>query len=191
MAFKFFLIPIGESETAEAEMNAFLNSHKVLSIDRRWVDQGSQSFWSFCVDFLPGAATGSKPSSSPIRNGHQRERIDYRETLPPEQFAIFARLRDLRKEIAQAESMPVYAIFSNEQLANMVRQRVTTKTALQQLPGIGEAKADKYGPRFLELLGTAWEPANEESEPTVREDHRPGELASGDLESAEGQASAA
>jgi hypothetical protein len=35
MAFKFFTIPIQDSEGAEAELNGFLRSHKVLSVDRR------------------------------------------------------------------------------------------------------------------------------------------------------------
>ena len=38
MAQRFFLVPVQSSESAEAELNAFLSSHKVLTIDRRWVD---------------------------------------------------------------------------------------------------------------------------------------------------------
>ena len=48
MAFKFFTIPIQGSEQAEAELNAFLRSHKVLTFECRWVNQGPASFWSFC-----------------------------------------------------------------------------------------------------------------------------------------------
>jgi hypothetical protein len=40
MAFRFFTVPIQNAEQAEAELNGFLRSHKVLSIDRRWVEQG-------------------------------------------------------------------------------------------------------------------------------------------------------
>ena len=50
MAFRFFTVPIQNAEQAEAELNGFLRSHKVLSIDRRWVEQGSTSFWTFGVD---------------------------------------------------------------------------------------------------------------------------------------------
>ena len=42
MALKFFTVPIQNSGPAEEELNAFLNSHKVLSVDRRWVDRALQ-----------------------------------------------------------------------------------------------------------------------------------------------------
>ncbi len=42
MAFKFFVVPIQNSEVAESELNGFLRKHTVLSLDRRWVDQGGK-----------------------------------------------------------------------------------------------------------------------------------------------------
>ncbi len=61
-------------------------------------------------------------------------------------------MRDLRKEIAQGEAVPVYTIFSNEQLAQMVTDGVKTKAALEKIGGIGDARVAKYGTRFLELM---------------------------------------
>lgn len=109
IAFNFFTIPIQDSEN---KFNKFLESHKSLSVDPCWVAQGPNSFWSFCIDNLESAP----PRSAPIRN-----RVDYKDVLTPEQFIIFAELRDLRKELAQAEAVPVYTIFTNEQLAKMVQ----------------------------------------------------------------------
>ena len=116
-----------------------------MAIDRRFVDQGSNSFWAVCIDFIVG---------SPGRMGafNPKERIDYKEKLTPEQFRVFAQLRDLRKQLAQTEGVPVYAVFSNDQLARMVVDRATTKAALEKIDGIGEARVAKYGARFLELL---------------------------------------
>src|SRR5262245_23547306 len=127
MAFQIFTVPIQDDGGALAQLNAFLRSHKILTVDRRWVEQGESSFWSFCVDFLEGALAevgGYRGSRGPGGKG----KIDYRETLPPADFAVFARLRDVRKEIAQAEGVPVYTIFTNEQLAQMVQTRTTTKS---------------------------------------------------------------
>ena len=81
--------------------------------------------------------------------------------MSPTDFAVFARLRDLRKEIAQAEAVPVYTIFTNEQLAQMVQTRTTTKAALEKIAGVGDARIDKYGARLLELLGQAWKEPHE------------------------------
>ena len=116
------------------QLNAFLRSHKILSVDRRWVEQGASSFWSFCIDYLEGAPAGGSGYRG-SRGPGGRAKIDYRETLSQVDFAVFARLRDLRKEIAQAEGVPAYTIFANEQLAQMVQGRATTKAALEKITG--------------------------------------------------------
>lgn len=61
MPYQFFLIPVRQADEAAAAMNQFLSTRRVLSVDRRWVDQGADSFWSFCVDYLdapPKSDTG-------------------------------------------------------------------------------------------------------------------------------------
>lgn len=115
-------------------------------MERRWVDQGHDSFWSFCVDYLDGPQ-----DTAGDRSGTKRGK-DYRDVLSPADFAVFAKLRELRKEIGQTEGVPVYTIFTNEQLAQMVQSQARTKSDLQKIPGVGEARIDKYGPRFLERL---------------------------------------
>ena len=75
------------------------------------------------------------------RHGEERcgrVKVDYREVLSPEDFAVFARLRQVRKEIAQDDAVPVYTVFTNEQLAQMVQGRATTKAALEKIAGVGD-----------------------------------------------------
>lgn len=86
---------------------------------------------------------------------------DYKELLSPEDFAVFVKLRDLRKEIAQADAVPVYAIFTNEQLARMVETRVTSAAGLEAIAGVGDARIAKYGERFLACLQGCWTHSNE------------------------------
>ena len=161
MAFKFITIPIHDGSEAEAELNQFLNSYKILSVDRRWVDQGAASFWTFCVDYLPRPLPGGGATAPNMRG-----KIDYREVLKPEDFAVFALLRDWRKAVSQEEAVPVYTIFTNEQLAQKVQTRAKTKAALEKIPGIGAARVDKYGDKILAQLIKAW-PSDETSGPTV------------------------
>lgn len=157
MAFKFFTVSIQNGEWAEEELNGFLRSHKVLSVDRRWVDQGPASFWSFCVDYLDGTNKGASSS----RQQKDRGKVDYRELLSPEEFTLFAKLRELRKELAQSEAVPVYTIFTNEQLAQMVQARATTKAALEEIAGVGDARIEKYGSQVLALLQEHWRGVHE------------------------------
>jgi len=147
VAFSYFSIPVRDSGAAQAELNAFLASHKVLSVDQRWVEAGANSFWAVSVDYLERGAVYAAAGRIPGRN-----KIDYKEVLKPEEFVVFARLRDLRKEMAQAEGVPVYTIFTNEQLADIVRAKVTTKAQLDKIEGLGEARVGKYGARLLAVL---------------------------------------
>ena len=149
MAYKFFHVAVRDAGQTEAELNAFLSSRRVLAVDRRWVDQGADSFWSICVDYIDGPTTDTS-GRAPKSKGK-----DYKELLSPEEFAVFAQLRELRKEIAQTEAVPVYTIFTNEQLAQMVQTKVQSKADLERIGGVGDARIEKYGTRFLDVLRDA------------------------------------
>jgi superfamily II DNA helicase RecQ len=164
MPFKFLTVPINDDGRAEAALNAFVRSHRVLTVDRRWVDLGASSFWSFAIDYLDGPPSYSAPSGRPVG---AKPKVDYKELLTAEEFAVFARLREVRQEIAAAESIPVYAVFTNEQLAKMAKSRATTRAALGRVEGVGEARLDKYAARLLDVLATAWGPTDEASRSAV------------------------
>ncbi|MDH5588971.1 MAG: ATP-dependent DNA helicase [Gemmatimonadota bacterium] len=71
----------------------------------------------------------------------------------PEEEALFHRLRDLRKELADAQGVPAYIVFSDKVLREMASRRPGTPQGLLDVPGVGPAKLDRYGEAFLELLG--------------------------------------
>ena len=48
--------------------------------------------------------------------------------------------------------MPAYALFTNEQLAEMVKRRVSSLNAMKEIEGVGDARIEKYGAQFLALL---------------------------------------
>jgi superfamily II DNA helicase RecQ len=143
-----FLVPVLYGDEATEELNAFIASHRIAHIERRWVDQGAQSAWAFCVEYL---------LTSPSRDSFQkaqlsRNRIDYKAILSPDEFTIFSLLRELRREVSQQEGVPVFALFSNEQLAQMVQRRCSSKADLLGINGIGEAKVEKYSDRLLSVI---------------------------------------
>ncbi|QLH37826.1 MAG: HRDC domain-containing protein [Defluviicoccus sp.] len=50
--------------------------------------------------------------------------------------------------------MPIYAVFTNEQLAEIARRRVDTLTALGAIDGIGPARLERYGAAVLSIVET-------------------------------------
>jgi superfamily II DNA helicase RecQ len=106
--------------------------------------------WTICVTFEP---SGARPA------GGKRGKIDFKDVLSPPEFAVFARLRALRKTMADGEGVPAYALFTNDQLAEMVQRRVSSAAALREIPGVGDSRVEKYGKAFLEVLKQAALPA--------------------------------
>ena len=62
---------------------------------------------------------------------------------------LFERLRRLRKQIADAQSVPPYVIFANSSLKLMAQQQPQTLKAFAQISGVGTHKLKQYAEPFL------------------------------------------
>jgi superfamily II DNA helicase RecQ len=151
MKHKFFKIPVSDPVNGEIELNTFVSQHRIAHIDRHFVADGANSFWSICLIWLEGE--GALADSVTKR----KNKIDYREVLNETDFAVYAQLRDLRKNLAEQEATPVYNIFTNEQLASIVQQRIVTKSALLAVEGIGQTRVDKYGDIFMNIIKSSFQ----------------------------------
>ncbi len=146
MQFAFFSIATDGASAITEELNLFLRSHRVVSVQKELTQRDTSPCWRLCVEYLDGSPVAS---ASPGKRG---SRVDYKEVLSEPDFAVYARLRDIRKELAAAEGVPVYAICANEQLAGMATRRPASLIALREIEGLGEAKVAKYGEVFLEAV---------------------------------------
>jgi superfamily II DNA helicase RecQ len=158
MEYHFFAIPALDPRPAQDELNRVCSGRRVVSVDRQFVAAGAESFWAVCVSIAPGDGPLPDELKVPERrsgargNGAAPTRVDYKEVLSETDFAVFAELRTWRKEAAERDGVPVYSVFTNEQLAAMVRRRPDTLTALGEIEGIGPSRLDRYGPTVLERL---------------------------------------
>ena len=85
-----------------------------------------------------------------------REAIEIRNDKPDgqaaEDKALLAKLKKLRLQLARTSSVPAYVIFTDASLQDMCRYQPQTREELLDMKGVGEAKANKYGERFLEVI---------------------------------------
>jgi ATP-dependent DNA helicase RecQ len=70
----------------------------------------------------------------------------------PADGELFQRLRALRRELADAEGVPAYIVFSDAVLARMATERPVDEAGLLAVSGVGPAKLARYGQAFLRLL---------------------------------------
>lgn len=145
MKYKFLVIPARYPEAGEEALNSFCSQHRVSFVEKHLITDGADSYWSICVTWLDGEGALSA-------SNHKKPPVDYKQILDESDFAIFLELRNLRKEIAEQQGVPPYALFTNEQLAAMVQQRINSKAALQAIPGVGKSRVEKYGDFFLQKL---------------------------------------
>lgn len=100
--YHFFTIPVYDPEPAEAQLNQFLQGKRVATVERSFLPNGDQSAWAVCVSVTPGPGSLMDAVRSPATaRAGKSERIDYRDILNADEFALFAKLRDLRNELAQ------------------------------------------------------------------------------------------
>jgi len=66
--------------------------------------------------------------------------------------ALFALLRQKRKELADEAGVPPYVIFSDKTLAEMAAYYPQSITSLLTISGIGQVKLRQYGEAFLEVV---------------------------------------
>lgn len=149
MQVKLFTIPLFDNEAELNEMNGFLRAQKVLTIDKQFVSVGENAYWSFCVTYLQ-----LSKASSVAQNAQRPTKVDYKEVLDVATFAIFSTLRTIRKQIAEDEAIPAYAVFTDSELAEIAKLESIDTKSLLSIPGIGQKKAEKYGQMLCEQYRT-------------------------------------
>ncbi len=88
----------------------------------------------------------SKPRSDIKTKQKQDKQIpDYNQEL-------FSRLRETRKKLADKANVPPFVIFGDQSLQQMAGYLPQTEEEFGRINGVGEAKLEKYGPVFLEVI---------------------------------------
>jgi len=83
----------------------------------------------------------------------KKARGEKEEDLRSEDERLFAELRNLRMELAREAKVPPYIIFSDKSLRMMCRIRPRSRGEMLSISGVGEYKYEKYGEKFLNIIG--------------------------------------
>lgn len=81
-----------------------------------------------------------------------------RESLSPKSFIsqydklLFAKLRKLRKSIADEENIPPYVVFNDATLLEMAKYQPAHASEMLNINGIGHRKLERFGKQFLTLI---------------------------------------
>ncbi|MBP3455203.1 MAG: HRDC domain-containing protein [Alistipes sp.] len=138
MHIKIFDISAICSEEAVEQINKFLRGNRVLDVDRQfYLSSDNIGHWSLLVTYLP--------TQNPYGFQERREKIDYKTVLDETAFSKFTKLRMIRKQLADDDAVPAYAVFTDAELAQIAQLPNVDATLLAQITGIGEKRIAKYG----------------------------------------------
>jgi ATP-dependent DNA helicase RecQ len=65
---------------------------------------------------------------------------------------LYEELRAVRKQLADAQNVPAYVVFSDATLAEMAARKPATSAALLEVNGVGQTKLERYGEAFLAVI---------------------------------------
>jgi ATP-dependent DNA helicase RecQ len=66
--------------------------------------------------------------------------------------ALFAKLKHLRKRLADEQDIPPFVVFSDASLIDMASQMPQSPFDFLQISGVGQVKLEKYGSDFIALI---------------------------------------
>ncbi len=144
MQFKIFTISAVASQDATADLNSFLRGHKVMCVEKFF--DPARGVLTFVVEYLENAVPQRHPDDVKAS-----QKVDYKKTLSPTAFDRFTKLRGARKLVAGANEIPCFSVFSDRDLAAIASLENIDEASVMSIPGIGQARMDKYGYEVLKL----------------------------------------
>jgi ATP-dependent DNA helicase RecQ len=95
----------------------------------------------------------------------------------------FETLRVLRKQLADQQGLPPYVVFHDATLKEMIARKPRSLAEFARVPGVGEAKLERYGAEFVAAIANAFGLAVRDEQPEAEkpDDKRPTHLHSLDL----------
>ena len=78
----------------------------------------------------------------------------WQEKIPQKTYdrVLFAKLRELRKAIADGEDIAPFIVFNDATLSELARMKPKTSREMLSISGIGDVKLSRYGQPFLALI---------------------------------------
>ena len=145
MQIKIYTIPIVGGDSLIEEMNVFLKTKKILQVENQTIAANNGAYWSFCIKYIDDAELAE-------RDKVKGDKIDYRKELDEATFQRYSKLRETRKQLADNDKVPVYAVCTNEELAEMAKLKDLTLANIKKIQGMGDKKIEKYGQHFVNTV---------------------------------------
>jgi ATP-dependent DNA helicase RecQ len=87
-----------------------------------------------------------------VSKSEQRKQAVQFEAAAHADMSLFEELRGIRREISQAIGKPPYIVFTDNVLLELSATRPSNESAMLRVNGMGQAKMEQFGARFLDAI---------------------------------------
>jgi len=131
-----------------------LSDKEIIAWKGELIERKNRPYWTIILEYNPlGDSEITTVSKSEAKHD------SYKSILSEDDWPVFEKLREWRKEKSKEEGVPPFILFTNTQLAKIAVTSPTSLNSLQAIKGIGEAKRTKYGKEVLSVVhGNGYRP---------------------------------
>jgi len=152
MLFKVFCLTFNSAQGTfdDGPIRDFLKDKEIIAINDHLFMRNEIPYLTVIVKYYPyRAEADSKPKAESGREGTREE--EWRSLLSESDMGLFNLLRDWRSERCKKDGVPPYVLFTNMQLAAIVKKRPQSAAELGKIEGIGPGKLQKYSDDVLKI----------------------------------------
>lgn len=137
MPFRILTIPFEpDKETfLEEDLNRFCLNKKIKTWQAEFFKTTKKAYWTVFLEY-----------DEVLEPEKRKDQLTEPEKL------LFQRLREWRKQKAEAGGVPVYIIATNGELNELIKKTPKTIEALKAIRGFGQKKIEKYGKELTEMI---------------------------------------
>lgn len=135
----------------DEEVRNFLKDKELISANDYLFIKNDVPYLTFVIRYFPHRQEIEQKIQSQSTNKNQRSDEAWKNLLTDADMGLFNLLRDWRSQRSKKEGLPPYILFTNQQLANIVKKKPQTLSELTKIDGIGKGKAEKYGGDVLDI----------------------------------------
>ncbi len=129
------------------DLREFLKDKELISSTDHFFIRNDVPYITFILKYFPHRAEVEAAKTSTKEKPSEA----WRESLSEHEMGLFNILRDWRSQRCKKEGVPPYVVFTNQQLADIVKRRPQTISELTQIEGVGKSKTLKYGEDVLAI----------------------------------------
>jgi len=96
-----------------------------------------------------------KETAAPKSSRREKRAVALAAVTSDADATLLAALKGLRAKLAQAQRVPAYVVFSDRTLIELATHRPDTLRVMREIHGVGDAKLERYGSAFLEVIQDA------------------------------------